>query len=203
MPTLHGCSPAASSAFTEGAAGRGARRRPGPSRPTRASTSTTPGSTPRRARSSACRPVPARRPSCASTSGPVTPRARGSTRSPRGLAPSPALARGGYSRRRVSHPASRLVPCERPCDLGERPDQAVRRVHGGRRHRLRGAAGRVVRAARTQRRRQVDHHADDRRGLGAHRRATCGCSASTRTRTVRRSGRCSAWCRRRTTSTPS
>ena len=34
------------------------------------------------------------------------------------------------------------------------------------------APGRVLRAARPERRRQVDHHEDDRRGLDAHAAAT-------------------------------
>ena len=62
---------------------------------------------------------------------------------------------------------ARRDPAER-----DRADQDVRGVHGRRRHRLRGAQGRVLRVPRAQRRRQVLHDAHGRlRVTGDQRRA--------------------------------
>ena len=78
-----------------------------------------------------------------------------------------ALAR---ARARMSDPGTIVVTCVATSHRRPGPREALRRVRRRRRHLLRGRAGRVVRPARSERRRQVDHDAHGRRGLDAHRR---------------------------------
>ena len=104
------------------------------------------------------------------------------------------------SRARRSAVSARVEPCRPSSPL--RPDQEVQGLHRRRRHLVRGRAGGVVRSARPERRRQVDHDAHGRRGLDPHQRRPHAFSASTPTSTAPRSAPSSASCRRPTTSTP-
>ena len=63
----------------------------------------------------------------------------------------------------MSPPSSRVDPCDRSHDLGTGTAQVVRRLRGRQGHRRGGAPRRGVRLPRPQRRRQVEHDADDRR----------------------------------------
>ncbi len=83
--------------------------------------------------------------------------------------PSRASSRRSSARGALHSPSDASLD-ERPPDPCPRADQAVRRLHGRRRDRLRRGARRVVRLPRPERRRQDEHDADDRLRLAGDRR---------------------------------